>query len=282
MRLRCPTDCRHEFDLPDDIAGGARVRCPACGKLLIVPDRGEAGHVQAGFPSLSLDRETEVVPAKAPVNLERQIYDGVPPLSVMLALKRRGGGETDDDADLDIRHAMSDEDWTALAAFEELLHAAAGLQMATLYGVLAVIANLLVWSAAGETATREGGSAGLRWLSHLATLLMLGAGFYVMLSGSSLMRKLRLEPIVTFLPWSTLCVALLLLVNVALNLMPLFASRYPSAIDSWVVLSVPFNLIAAFDSARVSFMVRAALNKVRPPPILERLTEAMKYLTSPT
>src|ERR1035438_10344839 len=123
MRLRCPAK-QCPIEVPDDLVG-ARIRCPHCGELIVIAAKdfeGPSAQVQQGLPPGAPD-------PKEVSNLENQIYDGLPPLSVMLALRRKGGPAYNQE-ELNRRYPMTDDDWKALAAFEKALHASAALTTA--------------------------------------------------------------------------------------------------------------------------------------------------------
>jgi hypothetical protein len=48
--------------------------------------------------------------------------------------------------------------------------------------------------------------------------------------------------------------------------------------DTPAIVAVPFHLLAVFASVKAAVRVQSALTQLKPPEILHRLTEAMKYL----
>ena len=97
MRLRCPAR-KCPIDVPDDLVG-ARIRCPHCGELIFIGAKdgeSQSDQVQPGLPAVAPD-------PKEVSNLENQIYDGLPPLSVMMELRRRTGRPAYDDDELSRR-----------------------------------------------------------------------------------------------------------------------------------------------------------------------------------
>jgi hypothetical protein len=272
MKVRCPA---HEglIEVAEDLAGG-RIRCPECSEIVFVEPASEetpSSQIQASTPKGMKPSPSE------PANLERQIYDGLPPLSVMMAL-RRGRGASGD-ADFDIRQQMTPDDWKALSAFESVLATVVALKMSFIYGVIAFIGNVFVWLADAYEMPTWPESPHYRLLGRIAGFVILGFGLFLLLEGRDRLSALRLGPVISLLPWCTLTVGMVFALNAVLNLLLWFTSRYPSSsLIGCVILSVPFNLIAAVDLGRVSSQLVGSLRKVRPPEILRRLTDALEYL----
>src|SRR6476620_4604482 len=110
MRVRCPVG-NHTIDLPDDSLG-ARVRCPMCNQLFFVEtdqcEEPPSEQIAAAAPAEPAPRDEK--------DLTQRIYDGLPPLSVMIALRRQQGRHQD--ADELFALEMTPDDWRALEAYE--------------------------------------------------------------------------------------------------------------------------------------------------------------------
>src|SRR5205814_2183558 len=125
----------------------------------------------------------------------------------------------------DIREKMSDEDWQTLAALETVLHAVMTLRTAAVYGVIAMLFNLFLWTKAADHFSEPARSPGSHWLSPLGSLLIVGLGSYLMVVGRRRLGQLQTGPLMELLPWCTSCVVMVFVVNVILNLMLMFSYR---------------------------------------------------------
>src|SRR5271169_6024852 len=112
MRVLCPV-ANHPINIPDDF-GGTQIVCPQCNCVIVLDPKERSSAIQANAPP---NLSATPVDSREPKNLHEQIYDGLPPLAVMMALKRREGPAYDADDD---KLKMSEDDWKALAAFESL------------------------------------------------------------------------------------------------------------------------------------------------------------------
>src|SRR5258708_37554106 len=145
MQLRCPeNNC--PIEVPDDLVG-TRIRCPHCAAMLTV--------------------EAPVSEGNESVNLEHQIYDGMPPLSVMMALRRQQGAAFDAD-DFATRYPMTDDDWKALSAFESVLYSVVSLRTTVMVAALALLVNILGCSLLMSESARDGGRTAIQLMSLFA------------------------------------------------------------------------------------------------------------------
>jgi DNA-directed RNA polymerase subunit RPC12/RpoP len=260
MRLRCPHQgC--SIEVADDMLG-ARIRCPHCDQLLFVD------------PAFQEDAA-----APAPIeagNLENRLYAGVPPLSLMLALRAGRPPLGKDDAAL--RAEMTPEDWTALAAFETIFHAIASLKTALWFGIIAVAVTGMLWT--GELVGRgqEGPSTRGRLCSVCVTLTVSGVCLLLMELGRRRLQRLQIDRSVGLVAWSALSVALVFGLNVLLNLFLLFEDRYGLVLVGLPLFAIPFQVVATLLAAKTSFLVQRVLDQATAPEILNRLVEALKYL----
>jgi hypothetical protein len=263
MQFRCPAN-NCPIEVSDDLIG-MRIRCPHCAAMLTVErSASETSAVQPGAP------DGVSKPPKESVNLEHQIYDGLPPLSVMMALRRQQGAAFDAD-DFAARYPMTDDDWKALSAFESVLWSVVSLRTTVMLGALAVLVNLIVLGASISQGRGIGVDMSIQFLS-----LFVVAGLIVLVyMGSRALERIRLHALATFLPWVAFGVALVVLFNAVLDLGAL-QDRVTPAFP--LLIAIPINLFVAFDSGRSAWRVDRSLNAVSPPEISHRLTEALKYL----
>ncbi len=270
MRVRCPNkDC--PFDVPDDLVG-ARVRCPHCFHLFFVEREEDAGatHVQAAASNAPADEKRT-----DPVRIENQIYDGLPPLAVMMALRRQQANLDDIPAELE----MTDEDWQALSAFEQVLHAEWSLRTSLIYGLIAIAVNLLM---AGLSFVQERSArdphAGFLALALLAPpIIMLIPGLLHVFTGGQRLGRLRVDRLVQWLPITTFCNACLFFTYVVAHLMLIY-NRDSESLVFVAVVGIGVNLIAGIDGSKAWLQVARGLREVAPPEILRRLTEALKFV----
>ena len=268
MRLRCPAkNC--PIEVPDDLAG-VRIRCPHCGASLVVDPKfreASAEEIQAGSPTA----------AREPVNLENQIYDGLPPLAVMMALRRKGGAKYDAD-DFNRKYEMTDDDWRALSAFEAVLLATVPLRLTVWLGAAAICANVVVLVAAITSPERVAGTDP-GWLGTRAVLtVVLFACCFLVSMGAHALQRIELGALTVSLPGLLLLGVAMFLGCLALSVLHR-PSYYRDDLLMWTTfLSIPLNLIAALDMAKGIWRACRALWLVRPPEISHRLIEALKYL----
>jgi hypothetical protein len=265
MRIRCPHHgCSIEVE--DDMLG-ARIRCPQCGELLFVEAAYRDDAEAPAVPVPASDPET------GPDDLENRLYAGVPPLSLMLAIREgRGPGRRDEEI---IRRRMTPEDWEALAAFEAVLHAAAALKHALVCGGIAAGLTVAVWLAF-NTAYAE--PAPGRVFNRLVTFVMLAGGLILMYQGRDALRRLQPDARVGRAAWVAVAVGMTCLANVAVNAFVLVGGRHDQGLVCLVFLATPFQLAAAATAAVVAWRVPPAEEKLRPPDIRQRLTEALGHL----
>ncbi len=270
MRLRCPeNNC--PIDVPDDLVG-VRIRCPHCGASIVVDSQQgveSASQIKAGGPGAKSN--------DAP-NLENQIYDGLPPLAVMMALKRQKGIAYDAH-DFASKFEMTEDDWRALTAFEFVLRASYQIRTAFGLGLTGMMTNVTVVAAmaAYMQGNDPGPYAAPRALGNLGSMALLMAGLALVWMLGSSFRRLRAGQPVAALPGVTLGIALVLAGSASINLLTLAA-----ALDDRLVLlmmgSAAISGVAAFAALSACWRVVAALVRVRPPEIHIRLAEAIKYL----
>jgi hypothetical protein len=278
MRLRCPQkNC--PIDVPDDLVG-VRIRCPHCGAWLDVDEKYREPsdeQIQASMPVLSFDTKAPKPKPAEPIKLENQIYDGLPPLSLMIALHQRKGHDADAN-DYASRYPMTEDDWKALSAFESILLAVISLRITLVVGAAALVVNLLVWTASVQPTGEHRGVEMVRPLTRAGTPILLGVFFLLIYLGCQALRRIKLGTVAPFVPWAAVGVALVVGGNALLDLLTIFGSRQEQTLGFLIFLSVPFNVIAAFDSGKSAWRVGRSLDQVSPPEISHRLTEALKYL----
>jgi hypothetical protein len=260
MRLRCPNQgC--SIEVADDMVG-ARIRCPHCEQLLFVDpafQEGAAGQQTAPNESALL---------------ENRLYAGVPPLSVMLAL--RGGRPPLGKDDAALRAEMTADDWKALDAFETVIHAIAALKTALWLGIMATLLTGLLWNAAVFGPAWQVPSPS-RLFGLFSSLTLLLAGFVVMELGRRRLQRLQIDALVGLVEWAAVSVAVVFGGHALLNWFLPYQDSFESRALGLAVFASPFLLIAAFVAARASLAVRRALDELRRPEILNRLVEALKY-----
>jgi hypothetical protein len=268
MRLRCPHHgCLIEVE--DDMLG-ARIRCPQCGELLFVEAAYRDDADAPAVPAPSPDPEAE--PEKAD-DLEDRLYAGVPPLSLMLAIREgRGPGRRDEEI---IRRRMTPEDWEALAAFETVLHAVAALKLALVCGGIAAGLTVAVWLAFNAAYAEPPPG---RVFSRLVTFVVLAGGLILLYQGRDALRRVQPDAWVGRAAWAALGVGVTCLANVALNAFVLVDGRHAEGLVCLVFLATPFQLAAAATAVLAAWRVPPAQERIRPPDIQQRLTEALGHL----
>ena len=257
----CPY-ANHPLNIPDDFAG-TQVICPQCQRPIVL-DR-SAGQIQEGVPTVDRPQEAN--------DLEERIYDGLPPLSVMLALRRKGRSYDADD--LPAKYEMTPDDWKALEAFESLLHAVFALRTSIVVGGIALAAGLpflatLTESAVGRDTVERSALVGAIVLLACLTVFFLASLALQQASGNG---------IVDWLAGAAGCAVLIYIGGVAFAGYHLAADRHEGSPAFFAMVSIAFNLIAIFDLARMLLKVFRALKQLEPPEISSRLVEALKYLS---
>ena len=278
MNLRCPkNNC--PIEVPDDLVG-TRIRCPHCAAWLIVQEKDRApssAQIQVGEPNMSLDAIADKLTAKESVNLENQIYDGLPPLSVMLALRRQQGADFDAD-DFARRHPMTDDDWKALSAFESVLLSVVSLRTSLALGAVALAVNLVILATMISNERKQAGLDGIQFITHFSSLFVVAGLIVCIYTGSQALRRIQLRSLAMLLPWAACGIALVVVANALLDVMAMAGSQGTSAHEFALLAGITINTVAAFDSSRSAWRVGRSLEEVSPPEISYRLTEALKYL----
>ena len=278
MNLRCPeNNC--PIEVPDDLVG-TRIRCPHCATWLLVEEKyrdTSSPQIQAGEPNMSLDASADKPTANESVNLENQIYDGLPPLSVMLALRRQQGAEFDAD-DFARRYPMTDDDWKALAAFESVLWSVVSLRTTVMLAAAALVVNLIISMTSASPDRQHAAVADLRSLVQYVSLFIVAGLIALIYFGSQALQRIQLHALAACLPWATIGIALVVGASAILDLMVMLGERGPGSAGAAIIFSLPFNGVAAFASSKSAWSVGRSLDEVSPPEISHRLTEALKYL----
>ena len=264
MRVHCPNrNC--PIDVPDDFAG-AKIRCPQCGHLFIV-EAGQrdplAEQIQATAPKPTVKK----TPA-----LENQIYDGLPPLSLMIALRRQRAGI--DPGDIH-QFEMTDDDWKALAAFEKVLRAGVSLRTSLLVLAVTLGLNLLVGA---MDFSQPHGSRGENALGSLGIAGTLAACWGLILSGSKSLAKIRRDLVVDVLFWAIVAAILILGFVTTMRVLPLKGQSDGNGYSLVMLASIVANGIAMFDLVWTGIRVWRALSEIEPPEITSRLVEALSFL----
>ncbi len=267
MLVRCPNG-NHSIELDDDLIG-ARVRCQKCGFVFFVneADR-ESGSTQVqSKPPIAtpgIDKEN--------ANLAERIYDGLPPLSVMLALRRQNGRYDDADG-LDVRAQMTPDDWKALDAYESVLRASFGLRTSLIVGAIPLALNLLFFGILFFGWTRPHLSRGeLGAIPLIATFVLLLC-YPVLLLGSWKLQIIRKNFLFDYLLVITCCAALAFGLITAIEFV-----WFGVNLAFFVGIGASANLIAAFNFGKTAFRIFRALQQIEPPEITNRLSEALMYL----
>jgi DNA-directed RNA polymerase subunit RPC12/RpoP len=273
MRLRCPAN-KCPIDVPDDFVG-ARIRCPHCGTLILVEAKngeGRSDQVQPGLPTGAPD-------PKEVSNLENQIYDGRPPLSVMMELRRRKGKPAYDDEELSRRYPMTEDDWKALAAFEQVLYASAALTTAFWFGLAALFGNMFFWHEAlgFQRQTSDNVTLG-RLLSVLASALAIPLGVFFLRAGAARLSRVRFGLVLAALPWCTLALSALFAGTALWYFTRMVSGDFGDRLGGLVVFVIAADAVAFLATAVAGIHAWIALTKIRPPEIAHRLIEALKYL----
>lgn len=270
MRLRCPhANCL--IEVSDELVG-TRIRCPHCSFSFIVAAKDAEPHAdqfKVGDPAPK---------SKEAPNLENQIYDGLPPLAVMIALKRQQG-EAYDAYDFASKFEMTEDDWKALDAFEFVLRASYQLRTALVLGLAGAAMNLAV--VAGMLAFLQDGNPGpyasARTLGNLGSVVLLAAGLVSTWSGAQSFYRLRAHGLAAALPWLAATVAVVLGGSASVNLLTL-GPTLNGRVAMLMMASAGFSVLAAFAALSACWRVISAQVRVRPPEIHNRLIEALKYL----
>jgi hypothetical protein len=274
MRLRCPAE-NCPIDVPDELRG-TRIRCPHCGSLILIDDKyRETGslQIQEGPPPGAPEKPD---PRQAS-NLENQIYDGMPPLAVMMALRRQREGKPAYDLDeLNQRFPMTDDDWKALAAFEKALDASVSLTSAFWIGLMAMAANALVWSLMLGTGSQAPPTWQLLAIAFSAGAMILG-GICVYL-GIGRLQRIVLDELLLWVPTSSLVLGVTFALWVGIDLLVVCTGSSYQGDAPAAVVGVAGNLMAMIAIAIAGIQASRALTQVRPPEISHRLVEALKYL----
>jgi hypothetical protein len=273
MRLRCPNQgC--SIEVPDDMIG-TRIRCPHCDQFLLADLRYREEDSQR-YQHLSLDPPSKSGHGE-PAQLEHGLREGLPPLALMLAVRAGKGASWTEPRGL--RKEMTDLDWKALAAFEQIVLGSISLTRSLGLGTAASVFTVLITAGAELAQDASPGAppvSGWLWRS-IGSLVLLGAGLFFMLLGAHQLPRLRIGVITTLAAWSALAVALVLSANALSNLLLFFRHGYAKGF-CLALLAIPLPLIAAAAALRASLRVQRSVDEVSRQAILSRLTEAMKFL----
>jgi len=270
MRLRCP-DQGCSISVPDELLG-TKIRCPLCGSLILVDARDRDLSVEQFKPGdPSVTPESEAAKKEAP-DLENRIYDGLPPLSVMIALRKRQGANYDA-ADYARRYEMTDDDWKALDAFESVLHAVVSLRISTVVGGIVLAINLLQVFAFDDAQSVRGFHPAI----DVLMLLFLGACIVIQFQGTSALARVQVGWFYELLVPALFIAVLLFLINAGVNGYLAFYSDLPN-VGFWGFAGLLFNSIALLDLSRTFLRANSALRQIAPPEISHRLADALRYL----
>ena len=268
MRFRCPhQNC--PVEVPNDMIG-MRIRCPHCEAFFVLDlqyREDSAEQIQTKAPAAA-------PLAKEPSNLGEQIYDGLPPLSLMIAMRRQKGLDYDD---LEAKYQMTPDDWRALDAYESALRAAYSLHTTIALGLFALAAN------AGNAVIVMNDSLTVRSRGRLEWVTACVAFFLVLcltvlFLGSRGLRKGRANGIVDFLP-AAMSVALLIYLSAAACIFFwVLLGQDNGGLAAFAIMSLGANFTAIGDLGRMLLQVNRALKQIEPPEITNRIVEALKYL----
>jgi hypothetical protein len=266
MRVRCPKG-NHFFDLADDTVG-ARVRCPLCSHLFFV----EAALCEGEPPSEQIKPTAPAPPIpRDEMELSHRLYDGLPPLSVMIAMRRQQGRHQEAD-DLAAKLEMTPDDWKALDAYECVLTAAYSLRTSVMVAGFAVLLQLprLALSSGEESQRLEIYTVlAIAAIAGCLGLLWIGSVSLQHVHQTTLVRQLTIVILVAGVLFALLAIA---------NIIKFPHLRSSDSGPFWTILSIPFAFISLFDLGRSGVRTHRALEQTRPPEITNRLTDALKYL----
>jgi hypothetical protein len=269
MRLRCPEkNC--PVDVPDDMFG-MTIRCPHCGSSFVANEKNREN--VADVPQLSIDSSSKQ-PGKKPVQLEHQIYDGLPPLAVMMAMRRQQAGFDLDD--IAVQKAMTADDWKALAAFEQILIAIYSLRTTLVVGGLSFAVNFAVcWNSATPHGL-DTTAIYLRSAIQFLLLILLGVCLPTVYFGMDSLRSIRRNAWAMVLPWMACGVAILASANIVVGASGLAQEANPSWLTLLTLVSLPLNAITAFDSCKSGWRAWQSLGPIAAPGIAQLLIDALR------
>jgi hypothetical protein len=245
--------------VPKDFVGTQFV-CPLCQWVISLDSTGRDGSIQASAAAASKGNE--------PKNLEEQIYDGLPPLAIMMALKRRKGPAYDAD---DRKFEMTEDDWKALAAFEAMLRAAGSVRTAVMVSGFALAVNLPMLGVSSYGFERHPEVLGYFVRVAVGAVIALLVCLLVLLVGSRAVEKARPRGLVDFVPGTAGCAALICVAAAAFS--------YFNVLESFfAVANLAANGTAIALLVQAARRVSGALQQIEPPEITNRIQEALKYL----
>jgi hypothetical protein len=269
IRLRCPHHgCT--IEVADDMLG-ARIRCPHCDQLLFVDPQ----HQQSTSPPPS-DAVTSNPRAGESADVAQSIAEGLPPLAVLLGIREGRGRDWKDTGAA--RANMTELDWKALAAFEQILHATLALRTALGFGIAAVVVSLLFHVVAAQAVSWEAAFTPNRVFIHIATLPLLAIGFALMEVGRHRLPRVRLGLPIALAVLASLAVAEVFAVNIIATLEPLISDRYQPELIGPALLATPLQLLAAFFAVVACVRVQRAQTQASPHAVRHRLEEALRVL----
>ncbi len=263
MRLRCPErNC--PLDLPDELLGQS-ARCPHCGCEFVVASR---------HRDLTLDEEHDAESdANDATPIEHRLYDGLPPLSVMLAI--RAGRPLDDRA----AEAMTDDDWKALSAFESALAAVTHISTALWLGSIAVAMHLFFAVSRTLELHAQFLSPTARELGEFfAVPIAIGSLLFALRKGRSGIMGARTDQrLPRLVPWLAF-IGMLAFAGATIWLIPTAFSDRDGTSFCLRSLVVLFDFVAIAPWAVASWTSLRAIERLSPPEIAKRLQDALAYL----
>ncbi len=263
MRIRCPHhNC--SLDLPNEVLGRS-VRCTQCDGEFIVG---------AQHRDLTLDDcAASAFPFEEPTPIEHRLYDGLPPLSVMMAI--RAGRPLDDRA----AAAMTADDWKALSAFESVLWAVAHINSFLWLGGAAVGAHFLFFALSQYLGgfSREAPSP-VELLGSFGFPVIAGTMLAALHIGRQALAEVHAKRwIARAVPWLSL-LAGLAFAGVAIWLTRRLFEVQPGAVSCLDFFVLTGDVIAILPSFVACASSLAAIEKIAPPEIAKRLQDALAYL----
>ncbi len=155
------------------------------------------------------------------------------------------------------RANMTDLDWQALAAFENVVYAVIALKTAIGFGIAAMVFTALLWiGAANATSWEAEFFTPARLLTRVPALAILCVCFVLMALGRHQLARVRLGTLTTLATFGALAAALVLAGDALWTLNQLFFGPSGQATGP-VVLAVPLQLVAAFFAARAFLLMQA-------------------------
>jgi hypothetical protein len=174
---------------------------------------------------------------------------------------------------------MTEDDWKALAAFEQVLRAVGVLTTLIWIGGVALAMNALTWIGMfrNHRASMNEAVAGEQ-LVIVATGLAMAAGLAYSVAGKARLRQIGGGELLDLLPWCLTALTLVFGATAVRIGARLFDGQSRDSLGEAALLVVACNIVACVASGHAAVLAWFAVRSVRPPEIAHRLTDALKYL----